>query len=240
MRRSKGYLGLLVFGIALWAIGCEPKTQQNAVPISTGTKPSFVTFTPSPMGGDYASNTPDPNAVASATITDTPPPGAASAGATPTAAANTQLVEVTVRAPKSYYVRSIANGRSCPDTTCDKIGQFQVGETITVDGITTGGDFKGSNLWYRTTFNGQTVYVHTSLVVEAELVGNAQPTAAPLVSVPAQPYVNPLINVCNGKDDLNCSDFASGGADAHLAACGNDEDHLDRDGDKDACEPGFN
>jgi hypothetical protein len=42
--------------------------------------------------------------------------------------------------------------------------------------------------------------------------------------------------VCNGVDDLNCSDFASGAdAAAHLAACG-DEDGLDHDGDGRACE----
>jgi hypothetical protein len=45
--------------------------------------------------------------------------------------------------------------------------------------------------------------------------------------------------VCNGVDDLNCDDFSGGGADAHMAACG-DEDRLDGDGDGDACEDGWN
>lgn len=42
--------------------------------------------------------------------------------------------------------------------------------------------------------------------------------------------------MCNGIDDLDCSDFSSSReANAHLAQCG-DEDRLDRDGDGQACE----
>lgn len=75
---------------------------------------------------------------------------------------------------------------------------------------------------------------------------SSKTSAVPAQTFPTLPLaqpstVQPLIRspyTCNGIDDLNCDDFLDGGADAHLAMCG-DEDRLDRDKDGDACEPGW-
>ncbi len=171
----------------------------------------------------------------SATITDTPIATLEeNIASTPTISARpVKQDDMTAFSLTSYYVRNTANVRTCPDTQCESLGKVETGQTITVDGAGRGGDVNGSSVWVRTVYNGQVGYIHGSLVIESSLVSQPQ-------QVQSQPQSgNPLINVCNGQNDLNCDDFSGGGADSHLKACGSDEDRLDADGDQDACEPGF-
>lgn len=236
MGRLKGCLIVVALLLIIYIASGGPKEQADKRATQT---------VQAAVSGDRANTSVTPIApqdvvlIPTTTITDTPI-GATLQPLNATAVPDTTIAQVTPRPPKSYYVRSTVNARTCPDTTCESLGKFQQADIIVVDGITKGGSFQGQSLWYRTTINGQTAYVNIALVIEAELVSAPQPTQAP-VSVPVgQPPANNNIYVCNGVDDLNCDDFAGGGADAHLAACGNDEDRLDRDGDGDACEPGFN
>lgn len=204
--------------VVLWAV------RSNQTPV----QPVF-TDAPNPATQD-AAFTARPTMTASATITDTP------AVANQAVNQNGTRIDMTPFSPKAYVVRSAANARTCPDTQCESLGRLQPGEIIIVDAGGYGGDFQGSKVWVRTIYNQQIAYVHSSLVIEQSLVSQPGQVQSPAAS----PITNPLIYQCDGKDNLNCSDFASGGADDHLKACGYDEDRLDGDGDGDACEPGWN
>ena len=155
----------------------------------------------------------------SATITDTPQPAATQAGQ-PTSAGTPSFGEVTPRPPASYYVRSVVNARICPDTTCQSLGKYQQGQYITVDGDIRGGIFQGDNLWYRTSFNGQTGYVVASLLLEGDLV--AQPQSQVQAATPTPGFLIPE----------NCSTAVAEGLSPQQAA---QYPGLDRNGNGVAC-----
>jgi uncharacterized protein YraI len=242
-RGCQGCLLLVLVAVALVITTRNDRPKQGGEAPPTG-----FTEMPNPATADALQGTAHIAALTatvtpSATITDTV--AAPTATITPTAPAagiqaDTNAVDMTAFTPTSYMVRSTANARSCPDTQCPSLGKLQAGDTIIVDGGGHGGDFKGSNVWVRTNINGQVAYVHSSLVIEAALVSQPQQVQSTIPPVVSVPITNPLIYQCDGIDNLNCSDFASGGADEHLKACGRDEDHLDKEPDGDACEPGFN
>jgi Protein of unknown function (DUF3761) len=115
-----------------------------------------VTVTPAP-GTTYAT----------ATITDTPIPSATATDAPTNTALPTETPapQLTPVSSDLYDVISTANARSCPDSACELIGKFQAGKSISVAGVVVGENYKGSPLWMQTTYqDGQTVYVHSSLV----------------------------------------------------------------------------
>ncbi len=248
-----GCVGLLVIVVI---IGLISSSQQNASIAATrtfeGTEIAYAnatlaqqsindtatatlwtpTFTPTPSDTPTITYTPSitftpsitPTFTASATITETPLPSAT----VPTDAP-----------PVTYYVRSLANVRSCERTSCDKIDELQAGTTIQVVGTVQGDNFAGSTTWERIIYNGQTGYVHSSLVSI-----NPPPTAAPRpVVVPQQQFVStvppiPAVNFvpdCSG-DVYNCPMLSCAEVRIYAASCPGDPSDLDHDGNGLFCE----
>ena len=153
---------------------------------------------------------------------------------TPTATPAVQAVATTrVPEPTTYYVISPnqINVRAEPNTDAELVIQLAPGSEIPVIGRITGQKTNGSNLWYVASFNSEEVYIHTSLL------GTQRPTLQP-ANQPSQPVLPSTVppaaqssSQCNGEDDLGCDDFNNQReANAHLAACGTDEDRLDQGG----------
>lgn len=176
------------------------------------------------------------------------------------------LTLLPVRAANgTYYTLRAARVRSCASTFCDYLGSIQANEPVEIANTVDGQKWNGSKKWYQIIYQDLTGYVHSSLLTTLEpgrLFTPGAPTPAPidirpylvgpslivtgaplpvataitltpgLTSVPpAQQYV------CNGLDDLDCSNFANQReANAHLQQCGVDEDLLDANNDGLACE----
>src|SRR5690606_11450954 len=100
---------------------------------------------------------------------------------------------------ETYYVNSnggSVNGRSCSSTECSIVTSFAVGSQVDVVGREQGQSVSGSTLWRIVNYNGQSVYVHSSLlstsrpapVQPAQLV---QPTQQPQIqsTVPPVPVI---------------------------------------------------
>lgn len=144
----------------------------------------------------------------------------------------------------TYYTLQAARVRDCPSRFCRHIGSIIANSRLDVTATVDGQKFNGSTAWREIVFKGQAGYIHSSLTTTLEpgrLMGDVVITAAP-ISVPVNPpplATSALIetNMCNGLDDLDCSDFLTQAeANAHLQMCGIDEDLLDANLDTFACE----
>jgi endonuclease YncB( thermonuclease family) len=66
--------------------------------------------------------------------------------------------------PQTYYISvNSARARSCPESTCQRVTSFQRNTAITVNGTLEGSTVQGNNVWLAVDYNGQTLYVHSSL-----------------------------------------------------------------------------
>lgn len=156
------------------------------------------------------------------------------------------ILPTTAQQNNIYYTLRAARVRSCASTFCARLGSIPGNTRIQVAGSVEGKKWNGSTLWYQITFDGQTGYIHSSLLTTLEpgrLITPGAPTLAP-VSIPSY-LINPPIVLtsapspytCNRIDDLNCSHFANQReANAHLQQCPLDEDFLDADKNGLACE----
>ncbi len=214
MARLKGCLFLVVILLIVYMVGKFGGSQSDSLPtlaVLPGVtsvavnRSGFVTFTPAP-GTIYPT----------ATITDTPPPTITSTPA-PT---ETPTLQVSPASSELYDVISTANARSCPDSKCELIGKLQAGNIISVTGVVSGENYQRSALWIQAIYHdGQTVYVHSSLVTPH--VERVQPITQATVGQQSS-FVCPR----------NCTDARAMGLSPQQAAtCPN----LDRDGDGQAC-----
>lgn len=94
--------------------------------------------------------------------------------------------------PYEVVGSSRINVRSSPSTDAAVITQLQPGTRVEVTGQAEGDSVAGSTLWYSTALNGQTGYVHSSLVrpARAEAAAAVDPAdlaPAPRRGVPANP-----------------------------------------------------
>lgn len=104
--------------------------------------------------------------------------------------------------PQTYYVTgNTINARSCPRTNCEIITTFSRGQSIRVLGSETGASVSGSTSWYRARYQGQNIYVHSSLVsrtrpssssvqptrIPSSSSNTTQPTTVPAAAVPVIP-----------------------------------------------------
>ncbi len=149
-----------------------------------------------------------------------------------------------------------ANVRAEPSTTGALVTALAPGTELIVMGIANGDAVAGSQVWYAIRIDDKAAYIHSSLtaatrpVVVTRAPASIQqlnptsttalqsvPTNPPPLATVAPPTPAPASNMCNGIDDLNCSDFrTSRDATNHLLACGTDEDRLDQDNNGLACE----
>ena len=187
--------------------------------------------------------TPEPEVIAaavtaapSATITETPRP-------TSTTEPTVTPLPVTLPPPQptvnaiaetTYYATGQANLRSCPETSCDRVGTVQIGTNLTVTGIAQGESVStGNPVWYRVVYGSGTAYVYSSLVTNVR-PAPAQPAPAqqaPAQSQPAAP-VEPRASSGNTRRPANCAEAVSMGLSDVEAA---QWSHLDRDKDGVAC-----
>lgn len=150
------------------------------------------------------------------------------------------------------YTTNAANARECPRLYCDVIVTLVAGEEL--DGVTLveGDAVENNNQWWQVAYNGQEVYVHTSLISQVEgqtsttittTVPSApsNPAPTPVPAQPQQPVVQPTAPispvppsgaVCPSTS-ARCTEMTCEQAYACLAA-GNRT--IDRDGDGVPCE----
>lgn len=215
MRRGRLilFLLLLICG-GLYAVSSNPELakmrdatatakaiQAVATKIVQRETDEFVTQTAAVEATNFAltPKTATPTMTASATITDTPLP------------TETIPASPTDAPPETWFITSTANLRSCPRTDCDRVAQLQRGNEVTVIGQVQGEVYKGSDLWQRVTYNGQEVYVHSSLVSNIRPVITAAPAEVQNFGQQPSPIsVQPQSQQWQcGGDIYNCSDFTS-------------------------------
>jgi hypothetical protein len=108
---------------------------------------------------------------------------------------NTPLPSLTPTVPvpsvmgTQQYVLNAANLRSCPRTSCNTITQLLAGASITTFEKVTGDSANNSTEWYRAEWNGQEVYVHSSLVTTVRPPSSSSNTTT---TVTTQTNVNPI------------------------------------------------
>lgn len=192
-------------------------------PTHTFTPSMTPSITPSPTITDTPSITPSP------TITDTPAP-------TSTARPTNTPRPTSLPSGTTYYSQGNGvNVRDCPQLDCDIVVALGFGQSIEIiDTNVDGADVDGDTRWMEGVFNGNLVYVHSSLVSRSQ----------PSTPVPAQQSNtssttnNTSTNntggsgTTNTQRPANCAEAVAMGLTAEQAA---QWSHLDRDGDGVAC-----
>jgi len=175
----------------------------------------------------------------SATITDTPSPTVTQTAAPTTSVEIRREIAVTsMPNVPLYYVMRDANARRCPETDCEVIVIMQAGEYFGAHGLAFGDEVSGSTQWYQTKvgLDREIAYVHSSLVINAELVAQPQQVQSQVQQPPVSQPVVPAQNWnCNG-DIYNCGSFGSRAEmDAYWLACPGDPSDLDGNEDGEYC-----
>lgn len=220
----------------------------------TSTNTATATYTPSSTFTPSKTPTPSdtPTATNTATITLTP-----TFTSTPTIThtpTNTATITDTVEpsptnAPAvTWYVTNNANGRACERTDCAVVARLSRGSSVSVVGSVEGESVSGSAIWKEAIYDGQRVYIHSSLLSQ-----NAPPTAAPVVvqqapaeqrvsTIPPPPVSQPVqqpagfVPVCSGNV-YNCADLTCEQMAIYWNTCPGDPSGLDgNDNDGRYCE----
>lgn len=158
--------------------------------------------------------------------------GETAAQAAPPPAATSSGLNVLNTTPETYYAGTGgANLRSCPETSCSRVGSIGSGEGVTVNGMVDGDAVDtGNKIWYRVTFGGTEAFVYSGLMylnrpVTSSTGSNTSSSPATSGGQSSAPAGNTF--TCPS----NCTEAVALGVSAQQAAqCG-----LDRDGDGVAC-----
>lgn len=153
--------------------------------------------------------------------------------------------ELPTQAPEARESRFVyilgsrsANIRAEPSTTARIIGTAAGGSTVQTFGTVTGQSVSGSALWYEINHDGETGYIHSSLITTTRPVSRPSTTTTQQQSVePAtvqQPAIQPTQPPlpANTVRPDNCAHAVAMGLTAQQAA---QWPHLDRDKDGVAC-----
>lgn len=131
------------------------------------------------------------------------------------------------------------NVRASASATAQILGVLPPGSSVSVYSTTTGDVVSGSREWYEVDYNGQTGYIHSSLLAATRPVAQpTQPPAPPVQQPPAQPTPQPVIQPTQPpappavRRPANCAEAVAMGLSAVEAA---QWPHLDRDKDGVAC-----
>lgn len=121
------------------------------------------TWTPVTTRGVAPTITPRPP---TATLSPTETPSSTSTE--PPSATPTETLAPPTAAPKpvtlTLYTNARANVRACASTSCQIVAGVEAGQAFEIIGEETGDRVAGSTLWYVADYNGQQVYVHSSLM----------------------------------------------------------------------------
>lgn len=133
--------------------------------------------------------------------------------------------------PLMYTVIGSANGRSCPETDCEVVVNFAVGDQVRVIGWERGEAVDGDTTWRIIEIDGERVYVHNALVSSGSQTSAPRDTAIPVSTAAATQTWQ-----CAG-DVYNCGSFANRNELlSYFNACPGDPSKLDQDGDGVPCE----
>lgn len=145
-------------------------------PSNTPTITDTPTITNTPTSTFTPSNT--PTATNTATITNTPQP------------TNTTLPSTT-----TYYINSSGsvNTRECPQTTCARVISLSSGEAIQVISVVSGEIVSGIDKWYEATYQGRTIYVHSSLASRNKPIESSNQIKS--TAIPVQQVQSPISTV---------------------------------------------
>lgn len=210
-----------------------PTATDTATPTPTATPTATPTNTPPPT--ETSTSTPTPTA----TLTPTQTPDFARAtNRAQVALTNTAIVEIlsanatevalaqvtptsaptrtrsATEAPTfesiQLYAVSNARVRSCARTSCNQVTVVMQGERVTVIGQTRGDRIGSSTTWYEVRTNGQTGFVHESLLSNSRPVEVAAP-AAPSQADQTQPQNEPEPTQPPSSGGPRCSSDSFGG-----------------------------
>lgn len=139
-------------------------------------------------------------------------------------------------ATRTLYTTSRANARACASTSCQIIVGVQAGEALEVIDEATGDNVSGSTLWYVANYNGQRVYIHSSLMsATAVRPANTPVPGASGSSAQPQPTSPPAPAGYRCNCSKTCGEMSScEEAYFQLNTCGCRR--LDRDNDGVPCE----
>lgn len=162
--------------------------------------------------------------VATATITDTVEPSIIPSITMVPQMTLTPMPDVQALDPSTYYVTRDSNVRSCPNTTCEKLGMISTGTNITVTGSTIGEEVSaGNGVWYEVQYGARLGYVYSPALT----------TKAPSAPIRIVPTQAPVASGYTGPIPKNCTEARNMGIDQYTAARINP--NLDRDKDGKAC-----
>lgn len=120
---------------------------------------------------------------------------------------------------QTYYVTGNAvNARSCPRTDCEIVTTFSRGRSVRVLETVTGSSVSGNTNWYRARYQGQDIFIHSSLLSRTQPSspaspqptrttnsGNVQPTNAPAAPVAPPPPPTENQSVAPPAASFTCS-----------------------------------
>lgn len=156
------------------------------------------------------------------------------ATATPVrAVAPTRTPSPRLGAAQDQFTRGAANVRSCPNTTCDVVTTLSSGEAITTYGTVDGQTVSGSSEWWMIRYDGDIVYIHSSLVTGIQPVAPAT-SAAPSGGGSGGSGSTGGENSCNVSGRVTCTAITS--CEQAYACLAAGYSGLDRDKDGVPCE----
>jgi uncharacterized protein YgiM (DUF1202 family) len=159
----------------------------------------------------------------------------------------TPTLQVTPISDVTYYARSNANLRPCPQTSaaCAPEDSVSAGEAVTVTGSVKGQSVNGNTTWYQVEYNSQTLYAHSSVLSATRPAArpaassnttsssNSSSTTSSGSTSGGSAPVSPAVGVgCNGA--RTCSQMTS--CEQARACLAEGNGRLDGDGDGTPCE----
>lgn len=248
-----GFGGLLAFSIVGQAVGILPDAAERA---ATQTATALVAQATRQQRTAVAALT------AAAIPSETPTP----TRTRPSRA--TAQIEATERDVESSALRILfvagnANLRSCARTTaaCTVVGRLAAGYELAITGEVQGEAVSNSTIWYTFDYQGQQVFIHSSLVTDRKpsaqpptsrpATNNSaniqpaptnppaveQPTTPPLVAATSTPMPQVQSQFVCGGDLYNCGDFSNRTElMEYFNRCPGDPSRLDQNNDGVPCE----
>ncbi|MBZ0293969.1 MAG: hypothetical protein K8L99_15500, partial [Anaerolineae bacterium] len=99
--------------------------------------------------------------------------------------------------------------RECARLDCNLVVQLPSGSTVTVVGWEHGETYNGNDIWRRILYNGDEIYVHSSLISVDRPAPTSVPVQQQVQSVPQPQQTAPQQQWNCVGDRYNCSDFSN-------------------------------
>jgi endonuclease YncB( thermonuclease family) len=150
----------------------------------------------------------------------------------PATGGGAQPVDYRPVTPQTWYITANANGRSCASTTCAVVARLAPGQEVRVIGEAEGDQVGSSTVWRVIEVDGETVFVHSSLISNrAPIITFTQSEAPPPQQAGAgepAPVSTAPPYACNCS--RTCGQMTCNEAYYQLQVCGCSERDADSDG----------